>query len=97
MRRLWAGRQFQLGKVRDRPVSASGPAGAVAGHRVDTLIQAMPASSRMPAAGIEFAPDGEVITGPEFRALVTARSPRAARSRGDPVTGMAPSQAEVVH
>ena len=39
---------------------------------VDTLIQAMPVSSRMPAAGIEFAPDGEVIVGPEFRVLESA-------------------------
>lgn len=39
---------------------------------VDTLIQAMPVSSRMPAAGIEFASDGEVIVGPEFRTLEAA-------------------------
>jgi chloramphenicol 3-O phosphotransferase len=39
---------------------------------VDTLIHAMPVSSRMPGAGIEFAPDGEVIVGPEFRALEVA-------------------------
>jgi len=39
---------------------------------VDTLIQAMPVSSRMPAVGIGFAPDGEVIVGPEFRTLETA-------------------------
>jgi chloramphenicol 3-O phosphotransferase len=39
---------------------------------VDTLIQAMPASSRMPAAGIEFASDGEVIVGPQFRRLEAA-------------------------
>jgi chloramphenicol 3-O phosphotransferase len=39
---------------------------------VDTLIQAMPVSSRMPTAGIEFAPDGEVIVGPEFRTLEAA-------------------------
>lgn len=37
---------------------------------VDTLIQAMPVSSR--ATGIEFAPDGEVIVGAEFRALEAA-------------------------
>jgi chloramphenicol 3-O phosphotransferase len=36
---------------------------------VDTLIQAMPGSSRMSAAGIEFASDGEVNVGPEFRTL----------------------------
>ncbi len=39
---------------------------------VDTLIQAMPVSSRMPAPGIEFAPDGEVMVGPEFRVLEAA-------------------------
>ena len=38
----------------------------------DTLIQAMPSSTRTSAAGIEFAPDGEVIVGPEFRALEAA-------------------------
>jgi chloramphenicol 3-O phosphotransferase len=38
---------------------------------VDTLIQAMPAS-RTSAAGIEFASDGAVIVGPEFRALEAA-------------------------
>ena len=36
----------------------------------DTLVQAMPASSQ--ASGIEFAPDGEVIVGAEFRALEAA-------------------------
>lgn len=39
---------------------------------VDTLIQAMPLSSRMPAAGIEFAADGAVIVGPQFRRLEAA-------------------------
>ena len=39
---------------------------------MDTLIQAMPASSPASAMGIEFAPDGEVIVGPEFRALEAA-------------------------
>ena len=39
---------------------------------VDTLIQAMPLSSRLSAAGIEFAADGAVIVGPEFRALEAA-------------------------
>ena len=39
---------------------------------VDTLIQAMPVSLQMSAAGIEFAADGEVIIGPEFRALEAA-------------------------
>jgi chloramphenicol 3-O phosphotransferase len=38
----------------------------------DTLVQAMPGSSRTPAAGIEFASDGAVIVGPEFRLLETA-------------------------
>lgn len=39
---------------------------------VDTLIQAMPVSMRTSAAGIEFASDGEVIVGPEFRTLEDA-------------------------
>ncbi len=38
----------------------------------DTLIQAMPVSMLTSAAGIEFAPDGEVIVGPQFRALEAA-------------------------
>src|SRR5262249_4293250 len=38
----------------------------------DALIQAMPASVQMSAAGIEFAADGEVTVGPEFRALEAA-------------------------
>jgi chloramphenicol 3-O phosphotransferase len=38
----------------------------------DTLIEAMPASMRTSAAGIEFAPGGEVIVGQEFRALEAA-------------------------
>ena len=37
---------------------------------MDTLIQAMPAASRL--SGIEFAPDGAVIVRPEFRALEAA-------------------------
>jgi chloramphenicol 3-O phosphotransferase len=37
---------------------------------VDTLIQAMPAASRL--SGIEFGPDGAVIVRPEFRALEAA-------------------------
>ncbi|MFI9036010.1 chloramphenicol phosphotransferase CPT [Streptomyces sp. NPDC053726] len=114
---------------------------------VDTLIQAMPASMRASDAGIEFAPDGEVKVGPEFRTLETAwiegvatmaragarvvvdevflggaasqqrwqkalggvrvlwvgvrceSAVAAARevARGDRVTGMAASQADVVH
>ena len=39
---------------------------------VDTLIEAMPASLQTSASGIEFAPDGEVIVGPQFRALEAA-------------------------
>ncbi|MEV8101446.1 chloramphenicol phosphotransferase CPT [Streptomyces sp. NPDC088135] len=39
---------------------------------VDTLIEAMPASMSESDAGIEFAPDGEVVVGPEFRTLETA-------------------------
>ena len=37
---------------------------------VDTLIQAMPAASRL--SGIEFAPDGAVVVRPGFRALEAA-------------------------
>jgi chloramphenicol 3-O phosphotransferase len=36
------------------------------------LIEAMPASVRSSAAGIEFAADGEVIIGPQFRVLEAA-------------------------
>ena len=39
---------------------------------VDTLIRAMPVSSRRSVAGIEFTPDGAVIVGPQFRALEAA-------------------------
>ena len=39
---------------------------------VDTLIQAMPESWRTSAAGIEFAADGGVTVGPEFRTLEAA-------------------------
>ena len=39
---------------------------------VDGLIQAMPASVQTSAAGIEFAPDGAVVVGPEFRTLEAA-------------------------
>jgi chloramphenicol 3-O phosphotransferase len=39
---------------------------------VDTLVEAMPASSRASAEGIEFAPDGEVSVGPQFRSLEAA-------------------------
>lgn len=38
----------------------------------DTLVEAMPASMRTSAAGIEFAADGEVTVGPEFRMLEAA-------------------------
>jgi chloramphenicol 3-O phosphotransferase len=38
----------------------------------DTLVQAMPASMLTSDAGIEFAPDGEVIVGPEFRTVEAA-------------------------
>ena len=38
----------------------------------DTLVQAMPMSLQASGAGIEFAADGEVIVGPEFRTLETA-------------------------
>ena len=36
---------------------------------VDMLIEAMPASAQASASGIQFAPDGAVAIGPEFRAL----------------------------
>ncbi|MFG2213396.1 MULTISPECIES: chloramphenicol phosphotransferase CPT [unclassified Streptomyces] len=39
---------------------------------VDTLVEAMPASMSESDAGIEFAPDGEVVVGAEFRTLETA-------------------------
>lgn len=39
---------------------------------VDSLIQAMPVSVQTSAAGIEFAPGGEVAVGPEFRVLEAA-------------------------
>ncbi|MGW8374713.1 chloramphenicol phosphotransferase CPT [Actinacidiphila sp. SB3-2] len=38
----------------------------------DTLVEAMPASMRTSDGGIEFAPDGEVAVGPEFRTLEAA-------------------------
>jgi chloramphenicol 3-O phosphotransferase len=40
--------------------------------RTDTLVEAVPASMRASDAGIEFAPDGQVIVGPEFRTLEAA-------------------------
>ncbi|MGW3286897.1 chloramphenicol phosphotransferase CPT [Streptomyces sp. NPDC001002] len=39
---------------------------------VDALVDSMPASLTTSAAGIEFAPDGGVIVGPEFRTLQAA-------------------------
>lgn len=39
---------------------------------VDDLVDAMPAALQRSAAGIEFAADGEVIVGPQFRALEAA-------------------------
>jgi chloramphenicol 3-O phosphotransferase len=39
---------------------------------VDSLIEAMPAALQTSASGIEFAPDGAVIVGPEFRRLEAA-------------------------
>jgi chloramphenicol 3-O phosphotransferase len=38
----------------------------------DTLVEGMPASGRTPGAGIEFGSGGEVIVGPQFRALEAA-------------------------
>jgi chloramphenicol 3-O phosphotransferase len=53
---------------------------------VDTLIEAMPVSAQTSASGIQFAPDGAVAIGPEFRALdeawaagVAARAQAGAR------------------
>ncbi len=39
---------------------------------VDTLIRAMPVSPRRSVAGIDFASDGAIILGPQFRALEAA-------------------------
>lgn len=39
---------------------------------IDGLVEAMPVSMKTSPAGIEFALDGEVIVGPEFRALQAA-------------------------
>ncbi|MEU5433661.1 chloramphenicol phosphotransferase CPT [Streptomyces sp. NPDC020719] len=39
---------------------------------IDTLVAAMPASMRAGDGGIELAEDGEVIVGPEFRAVEAA-------------------------
>jgi chloramphenicol 3-O phosphotransferase len=39
---------------------------------VDMLIQALPATSPISATGIEFATDGEIVVGPQFRALEAA-------------------------
>jgi chloramphenicol 3-O phosphotransferase len=38
----------------------------------DTFVEAMPASMRASEAGIEFAADGEVVVGPDFRTLEAA-------------------------
>jgi chloramphenicol 3-O phosphotransferase len=38
----------------------------------DTLVEAMPVAMRESTAGIAFAPDGEVVVGPEFRTLEAA-------------------------
>ncbi|MFG2498094.1 chloramphenicol phosphotransferase CPT [Streptomyces sp. NPDC048441] len=38
----------------------------------DTFVDALPRSLRASDAGIEFAPDGEVVVGPEFRELEEA-------------------------
>ena len=51
---------------------------------VDTLVDAMPAAMRASDAGIEFAADGAVAANREV-------------ARGDRVTGMAASQADLVH
>jgi chloramphenicol 3-O phosphotransferase len=46
--------------------------GAWLAFGTDTLVAAVPASLQAPGAGIEFAPDGAVIVGPEFRTLEAA-------------------------
>jgi chloramphenicol 3-O phosphotransferase len=38
----------------------------------DTFVEAMPASMRASEAGIEFAADGQVVVGPDFRTLEAA-------------------------
>jgi len=78
----------------------------------DTLVQAMPMSVQTSAAGIEFAPDGEVVAASQQRwktALgrlqvlwVGVRCEAAVATarelaRGDRIAGMAASQAELVH
>src|SRR6266704_6699171 len=65
----------------------------------DNLVQAMPMSLQTSAAGIEFAKDGEVIVGPEFRTLEAAwiSGVAAMAQAGARIIGMAASQAELVH
>ena len=66
---------------------------------VDTLIRAMPVSSRRSVVGIEFASNGAVIVGAQFRALEAAwiEGVAAMARAGDRVFGQAASQADVVH
>ena len=72
---------------------------------VDTLIHAMPVSRRRSVAGIDFASDGAIIVGPQFRALeaawiegVAAMARAGGRIIVDEVfLGGAASQAEIVH
>jgi chloramphenicol 3-O phosphotransferase len=54
---------------------------------IDALIEAMPAATQTSPQGIEFAPDGAVIIGPEFRALEAAwmRGVAAMARAGAPV------------
>ena len=71
----------------------------------DTLVQAMPVRARTSPALIEFAADGAVIVGPEFRRLeaawiegIAAMARAGARIILDEVfLGGAASQAELVH
>jgi hypothetical protein len=65
----------------------------------DMLVEAMPMSMQTSAAGIEFAKDGEVVVGPEFRTLEAAWIAGIAgmAQAGDRIIGMATSQAEMVH
>src|ERR1022692_355980 len=63
---------FQFGEVRIARCLQSVLPDPWLAFGVDTLIQAMPASITASDARVEFAPDGEVIVGPEFRSLEAA-------------------------
>ena len=59
----------------------------------------MPASPQASAAGLEIGAGGEITVGPQFRALEAAwlEGVAAIARAGARVTGMAASQAELVH